>query len=75
MSIMVSKKELLDEAIDHAITMRNVRKLSPVRDNNFGVYAVTILSIDSGHHEILWVSFLADRNYYRFRIFYCLDES
>jgi putative ABC transport system permease protein len=32
---MVSKKELLDEAIDHAvITMRNVRKLSPVRDNN-----------------------------------------
>jgi putative ABC transport system permease protein len=28
-------KELLDEAIDHAvITMRNVRKLSPVRDNN-----------------------------------------
>jgi putative ABC transport system permease protein len=38
MSIMVSKKELLDEAIDHAvITMRNVRKLSPVRDNNFGV--------------------------------------
>jgi putative ABC transport system permease protein len=37
-SIMVSKKELLDESIDHAvITMRNVRKLSPVRDNNFGV--------------------------------------
>jgi putative ABC transport system permease protein len=35
MSIMVSKKKLLDEAIDHAvITMRNVRKLSPVRDNN-----------------------------------------
>jgi putative ABC transport system permease protein len=33
---MVSK-ELLDEAIDHAvITMRNVRK-KPVRDNNFGV--------------------------------------
>lgn len=38
MSIMVSNKELLDQAIDHAvITMRNVRKLSPVRDNNFGV--------------------------------------
>jgi len=38
MSIMVSNSELLDQAIDHAvITMRNVRKLSPVRDNNFGV--------------------------------------
>jgi putative ABC transport system permease protein len=38
MSVMVSNKELLDQAIDHAvITMRNVRKLSPVRDNNFGV--------------------------------------
>ncbi|WP_035663750.1 ABC transporter permease [Flavobacterium sp. ACAM 123] len=38
MSVMVSNKELLDKAIDHAIiTMRNVRKLSPVRDNNFGV--------------------------------------
>lgn len=38
MSIMVSKKELLDQAIDHATsTMRRVRKLSPVRDNNFGV--------------------------------------
>jgi putative ABC transport system permease protein len=38
MSIMVSKKELLDQAIDNATsTMRRVRKLSPVRDNNFGV--------------------------------------
>lgn len=37
-SIMVSKKELLDEAIDNATsTMRRVRKLSPVRDNNFGI--------------------------------------
>ncbi|MNE48418.1 putative ABC transporter permease YknZ [compost metagenome] len=35
---MVSKKEVLDEAIDNATsTMRRVRKLSPVRDNNFGV--------------------------------------
>ncbi len=35
---MVSKKELLDQAIDNATsTMRRVRKLSPVRDNNFGV--------------------------------------
>lgn len=38
MSVMVSKKELLDQAIDNAtITMRNVRKLSPVKENNFGV--------------------------------------
>ncbi|MNS96541.1 Macrolide export ATP-binding/permease protein MacB [compost metagenome] len=37
-SVMVSKKEVLDEAIDNATsTMRRVRKLSPVRDNNFGV--------------------------------------
>ncbi|WP_165828862.1 ABC transporter permease [Flavobacterium sp. HTF] len=38
MSVMVAKKELLDEAIDNATSvMRRVRKLSPVRDNNFGV--------------------------------------
>jgi putative ABC transport system permease protein len=38
MSIMVAKKEMLDEAIDNAnSTMRRVRKLSPVKDNNFAV--------------------------------------
>ena len=38
LSIMVSKKELLDQAIDNATsTMRRIRKLSPVKDNNFGV--------------------------------------
>ncbi|WP_195760069.1 ABC transporter permease [Flavobacterium sp. LC2016-23] len=38
MSVMVSKKELLDEAVDNATSiMRRVRKLSPVRDNNFGI--------------------------------------
>lgn len=37
-SVMVSKKEVLDQAIDNATsTMRRVRKLSPVRDNNFGI--------------------------------------
>lgn len=37
-SVMVSKKEPLDEAVDNATcTMRRVRKLSPVRDNNFGI--------------------------------------
>nr|WP_314866179.1 ABC transporter permease [uncultured Flavobacterium sp.] len=37
-SIMVDKKEVLDQAIDNATsTMRRVRKLSPVKDNNFGV--------------------------------------
>jgi len=38
MSIMVAQKEMLDEAIDDANnTMRRVRKLSPVQDNNFAV--------------------------------------
>ncbi len=37
-SVMVDKKELLDQAIDQAnSTMRRVRKLSPVKDNNFGI--------------------------------------
>jgi putative ABC transport system permease protein len=37
-SVMVGKKELLDQAIDNATsTMRRIRKLSPVKDNNFGV--------------------------------------
>lgn len=38
LSVMVGKKELLDQAIDYAnSTMRRVRKLSPVKDNNFGI--------------------------------------
>jgi putative ABC transport system permease protein len=38
MSIMVIKKEFLESAIDNATsTMRRVRKLSPIKDNNFGV--------------------------------------
>lgn len=38
MSVMVAKKEFLDQAIDNAnSTMRRVRKLSPIKDNNFGV--------------------------------------
>lgn len=38
MSIMVAKKELLDQAIDNAnSTMRRVRKLSPIKDNNFAI--------------------------------------
>ncbi|WP_166925392.1 ABC transporter permease [Flavobacterium poyangense] len=37
-SAMVSKKEFLDEAVDNATSvMRRVRKLSPVRDSNFGI--------------------------------------
>ena len=37
-SVMVSKKELLDPAVDNAmLNMRQIRKLSPVQDNNFGV--------------------------------------
>jgi putative ABC transport system permease protein len=38
MSVMVTKKEILDQAIDNAnSTMRRVRKLSPMKDNNFGI--------------------------------------
>ena len=38
MSVMVSKKELLDQAIDNGTsTMRRVRKLSPIKDNNFAI--------------------------------------
>lgn len=37
-SSMVEKKEMLNEAVDQAtITMRRVRKLNPVEDNNFGI--------------------------------------
>src|SRR5690606_32599790 len=37
-STMVEKKELLNDAVDNAIlTMRQVRKLNPVEDNNFGI--------------------------------------
>ncbi|HWS60411.1 MAG TPA: ABC transporter permease [Flavobacterium sp.] len=38
MSVMVANKDLLDEAIDNAnSTMRRVRKLSPIQDNNFSI--------------------------------------
>ena len=38
LSVMVNKKELLNQAIDNATsTMRRVRKLSPIKENNFGV--------------------------------------
>ncbi len=38
MSVMVAKKEMLNEAIDNAnSTMRRVRKLSPVKDNDFAI--------------------------------------
>ena len=38
LSVMVAKKDLLDEAIDNAnSTMRRVRKLNPVLDNNFAI--------------------------------------
>jgi putative ABC transport system permease protein len=37
-SVMTDRKELLDKAVDNAtITMRNIRKLNPVEDNDFGV--------------------------------------
>lgn len=38
MSVMVARKEMLDQAIDNATsTMRRIRKLSPVKDNNFAI--------------------------------------
>jgi putative ABC transport system permease protein len=38
LKVMINKKELLDAAVDDAIiTMRRVRKLNPVEENNFGV--------------------------------------
>ncbi len=38
MSMMVAKEALLDEAVNNAeITMRRIRKLNPVQDNNFGI--------------------------------------
>jgi putative ABC transport system permease protein len=38
LSAMVDKKELLDEAVDQAQqTMRRIRKLNPIEENNFGV--------------------------------------
>lgn len=37
-STMIDKKELLDQAADNALgTMRRVRTLSPVQENNFGI--------------------------------------
>ncbi|RKS00470.1 MULTISPECIES: ABC transporter permease [unclassified Flavobacterium] len=38
LSIMVLKKEFLDQSVDDAlITMRKVRRLNPVEENNFGI--------------------------------------
>jgi putative ABC transport system permease protein len=38
LSVMVANKDFLEQAIDNAIsTMRSIRRLTPVKDNNFGV--------------------------------------
>ncbi len=38
LSIMIANKDLMDQAVDNAtITMRRVRKLNPVEENNFGI--------------------------------------
>lgn len=38
LSVMVEKKELLDNAKDEAVyTFRNIRKLKPIQDNNFAI--------------------------------------
>ena len=38
LSVLIDKKELLDKSVDHAmLTMRRIRKLNPVEENNFGI--------------------------------------
>jgi putative ABC transport system permease protein len=38
LSVMTTRKEMLDQSVDNAtITMRRVRKLNPVEENNFGI--------------------------------------
>lgn len=61
LSVMVDKKELLDAAIDDAtITMRQVRGLNPVEENNFGIIRSNelinqILSLTSALGAAAWV--------------------
>jgi putative ABC transport system permease protein len=61
LSVLVEKKELLDASIDDAIqTMRNVRNLSPVEENNFSIVRSdelinTILSITGALGASAWV--------------------
>jgi len=60
-SVMVGKKELLSPATDYAIsTMRRIRKLSPIKDNNFGVVRSDdlinkIMSISGYLNKAAWV--------------------
>ena len=38
LSVMVGKSSMLDQAVDQATnTMRRIRKLSPIKTNNFGI--------------------------------------
>jgi putative ABC transport system permease protein len=61
LSVLVEKKELLDASIDDAVqTMRNVRNLSPVEENNFSIVRSdelinTILSITGALGASAWV--------------------
>ncbi len=61
LSVRVTNKELLDEAMDEAIiTFRNIRGLSPVEDNNFGLERSDdlinrILSITSALNVAAWI--------------------
>lgn len=61
LSVLVEKKELLDASIDNAVlTMRNVRNLSPVEENNFSIVRSdelinTILSITGALGASAWV--------------------
>lgn len=61
LSVMVDKKELLDSAIDDAtIVMRQVRKLNPIEENNFGIIRSDelinqILSLTNALGAAAWV--------------------
>jgi putative ABC transport system permease protein len=38
LSVMVTKKDMMDAALDHANSvMRRIRKLNPIQDDNFGI--------------------------------------
>lgn len=61
LSVRVTNKDLLDEAMDEAIiTFRNIRGLSPVEDNNFGLERSDdlinrILSITGALNVAAWI--------------------
>jgi hypothetical protein len=54
--------------------MRRVRKLSPVKDNNFGGYEAMIWSTEFWNYKIFGISLVVNRSDYCPGIIYCFDE-